>query len=170
MALPFLSDPALEAFLADIGFGLVVPEDHQTPSPPSSEQDTMTVAATPPPLEEETSACAADEERRLRRKISNRESARRSRARKQQHLQEMRGRAARLRAGNRDLAALLRGLQARTALVRLANDQMRAEGTALARRLAAARRALALRQLYAAATSGAGAGGFELQNLASLIA
>ncbi|GJM95053.1 hypothetical protein PR202_ga11749 [Eleusine coracana subsp. coracana] len=158
MALPpLLSDPALEAFLSELGFGLEPP-----PQP-----DAMTT----PPAEaaEETSSAAADEERRLRRKISNRESARRSRARKQRHLEQLRERAARLRASNRELAARLRGIQARAALVGLTNDRLRAEGSALGRRLAAAQRAIALRQIYAAASSAAGSGGFELQTLASLI-
>ena len=162
--LPALSDPVLEAFLADIGFGL-------GPEPtPLDVTTTMTMAATPPEEETSASASAADEaaERRLRRKISNRESARRSRARKQRHLEELRARAGRLQAGNRELAARLRGVQARAALVRLTNARLRAEAGALGRRLAAARRAIALRQIYAAA-SAAGTGGFELQALASLI-
>jgi chromosome segregation ATPase len=157
MALPLLSDD-LEAFLSEIGFGLA--PDHT-----ASDATTMAMA------EEDTSASAsaADvEERRLRRKASNRESARRSRARKQRHLEELRARAARLRAGNGELAARLRGLQARTEVARLSNDRLRAEGSALGRRLAAAPRAIALRQLYAAATASASAG-FELQALASLI-
>ncbi|KAF0914513.1 hypothetical protein E2562_028989 [Oryza meyeriana var. granulata] len=111
--LPLLSDPALEAFLADIGFGSSGP-----------------AAAT--------------------------------------HLDELRGKAAALRASNRDLAARLRGARARAALVSLTNARLRAEAGALARRLAAARRAIALRQLYAAAA--AATGGFEMQALASLIA
>ena len=152
--LPPLCDPVLEAFLADIGFGL---------GPEPTPLDVTTT--TPPPPEEETSASA--DERRLRRKISNRESARRSRARKQRHLEELRARAGRLQAGNRELAARLRGVQARAALVRLSNARLRAEAGALGRRLAAARRAVELRQIYAAAS--AGTGGLELQALASLI-
>ena len=149
--LPALSDPVLEAFLADIGFGL---------GPEPTPLDVTTTTTTPPPPEEETSASA--DERRLRRKISNRESARRSRARKQRHLEEIRARAGRLQAGNRELAARLRGVQARAALVRLTNARLRAEAGALGRR-----RAVALRQIYAAAS--AGTGGLELRALASLI-
>jgi hypothetical protein len=188
------------------GFGFLGPDptptSPTTPTPPLLDVTTTTTtttttatatttsaatAATPP--EEDTSASAPslsaavpannDElaERRLRRRISNRESARRSRSRKQRHMEELRGRAARLRAGNRDLAALLRGVQARAAVVRLTNARLHAEAGALARRLAAASRALALRQIYTASGSAGGPGAgsgtvgfFELQALASLIA
>lgn len=108
-----------------------------------------------------------DRERRLRRKVSNRESARRSRARKQRHLEEQRATAATLRAGNRHLAEKLRVARARAGLVALANARLRAQGQALSRRLDAARQALALRQLYAAASASGGA--LDMQALASLI-
>ncbi|KAM3271350.1 hypothetical protein ACQJBY_041876 [Aegilops geniculata] len=108
-----------------------------------------------------------DRERRLRRKVSNRESARRSRARKQRHLEEQRAAAATLRAGNRHLAEKLRVARARAGLVALANARLRAQGQALSRRLDAARQALALRQLYAAASASGGA--LDMQALASLI-
>ncbi|XP_037439005.1 ocs element-binding factor 1-like [Triticum dicoccoides] len=108
-----------------------------------------------------------DRERRLRRKVSNRESARRSRARKQRHLEEQRAAAATLQAGNRHLAEKLRAARARAGLVALANARLRAQSQALSRRLDAARQALALRQLYAAASASGGA--LDMQALASLI-
>ena len=54
--------------------------------------------------------------------------------------------------------------RARAALVALANARLRAEAQALGRR------ALALRQLYAAASAGWNAAGLDMQTLASLIA
>lgn len=78
---------------------------------------------------------------------------------KQRHLDDLRGRAARLRTGNRDLATRLRGVQARAALVQLTNTRLRAKATSLARRLNVASRALALRQIYAASSASAGSAG-----------
>ncbi|KAL5217059.1 hypothetical protein ABZP36_017743 [Zizania latifolia] len=156
--MPFipLPVPPVQAFVASphtvLGFDAagspVLPRD----APP---------AADPPGTE------ADADERRLRRKISNRESARRSRARKQKHLDELRERADRLRRCNRELAARGRDARRRVALVRVANAGLRAEAAALSRRLAAARRALALSQLYDAAAA-AGVWSFE-QTIASLI-
>ena len=94
------------------------------------------------------------DERRLRRKISNRESARRSRARKQRRLDELRDTAAVLERRRRELAAGAQAARGRLALALLANAGMRAEAAALSRRLAAARRALDLGRLYDAAGSG----------------
>ncbi|XP_047071522.1 ocs element-binding factor 1-like [Lolium rigidum] len=94
-------------------------------------------------LEEEE----AERRRRQRRKASNRLSARRSRARKQQRLEELRGTAAQLRAQKRELAARL-GIAARHELAaRRDNARLRAEFAALARRYREARRTLALQRL-----------------------
>ncbi|OEL21801.1 hypothetical protein BAE44_0017180, partial [Dichanthelium oligosanthes] len=82
--------------------------------------------------------------------ISNRESAQCSRARKQRCLDELRGSAAVLERRRRELTAR-QAAHGRLALVRLANAGLRAEVAALSRRLAAARRALALGRLYHAA-------------------
>jgi hypothetical protein len=96
------------------------------------------------------------DERRFRRRISNRESARRSRARKQRHLHELRDSAALLERGNRDLAARAEAAREGLALALLANAALRAEAAELSRRLAAARRALVLLgRLYAGAPAAA---------------
>ncbi|CAM0948598.1 unnamed protein product [Alopecurus aequalis] len=179
MALPCpTQQDIIEAFLADIGFGIDTPPPQQ-PSVPlwqepmvvtSPEEGTSSGASGSGTLSAGAVEGDVDGERRLRRRISNRESARRSRARKQQHLDQQRAEVALLRASKRDLAEQLRGARARAALVALANARLRAEGQALGRRLAAARRALALRQLYAAASASAGNAGWDMQTLASLIA
>ncbi|XP_002464089.2 basic leucine zipper 43 [Sorghum bicolor] len=77
------------------------------------------------------------DERRLRRRISNRESARRSRARKQRRLDELRDTAAVLERRGRELAAGARAARGRLALALLANAGLRAEAAVLSRRLAA---------------------------------
>ncbi|PUZ37613.1 hypothetical protein GQ55_9G133400 [Panicum hallii var. hallii] len=134
----------------------------ETPAPSSPEVEAGDAAA---------AGCA--DERRLRRRISNRDSARRSRARKQRRLDELRASAAALGRRRRELAARAQAARGRLALARLANAGLRAEADALSRRLAAARRALALGRLYHAATAGgSGSLGFVdiEQTIASLIA
>lgn len=91
------------------------------------------------------SAAPPEERRRLRRMISNRESARRSRARKKRHLEGLRAQLCRLRASNRELAERLAGLAHRSLLVRRDNDGLLAEASALSWRLAKLRRAATLK-------------------------
>ncbi|XP_010942330.1 uncharacterized protein [Elaeis guineensis] len=75
------------------------------------------------------------EDRRRRRKISNRESARRSRMRKQRHLEELRSQGARLRSQNRVLTDHLDATVHRCFIFRAENNRLRAESAALRRRL-----------------------------------
>uniref|UniRef100_A0A0E0IP62 BZIP domain-containing protein n=1 Tax=Oryza nivara TaxID=4536 RepID=A0A0E0IP62_ORYNI len=77
----------------------------------------------PPEREAEADA----DERRFRRKISNRESACRSRAHKQWHLDELRARAGWLRRCNCELAARGHAARGRAGLVHLTNMQLRAK-------------------------------------------
>ncbi|WVZ60697.1 hypothetical protein U9M48_010683 [Paspalum notatum var. saurae] len=91
-----------------------------------------------------------DEERRRRqkRKASNRLSAQRSRARKQQRLEELRAAAATLRDERRELEARAQALARHDHAVRSHNARLRAEAAALVRRLRDARGSiLALQQL-----------------------
>lgn len=128
-------------------------------------------AATASP-EADADAGESADERRLRRRISNRESARRSRARKQRRLDELGDAAALLERRRRELAAGAQAARGRLALALLANAGLRAEAAALSRRFAAARRALDLGRLYAAAAA-AGSVARQLdieQTIASLIA
>jgi hypothetical protein len=130
-------------------------------------------AATASP-EADADAGESADERRLRRRISNRESARRSRARKQRRLDELGDAAALLERRRRELAAGAQAARGRLALALLANAGLRAEAAALSRRFAAARRALDLGRLYAAAAAAAaGSVARQLdieQTIASLIA
>lgn len=87
------------------------------------------------------------EQRRLRRKISNRESARRSRARKQHHVEGLRAKAARLQVEKQNLSNQFRAISSRTELVMCQNLRLQAESILLRRRLAEAKRVLILRQL-----------------------
>ncbi|XP_062213243.1 ocs element-binding factor 1-like [Phragmites australis] len=88
-----------------------------------------------------------EEQRRQRRKISNRLSAQRSRARKQRRLEEVRATAARLRDEKQVLAAKLQALARHDLVVRCENARLCAEAAALERRLREARSLLALRRL-----------------------
>jgi bZIP transcription factor len=113
------------------------------------------------------------EQRRLRRKISNRESARRSRARKQHHLEGLRGTIVQLQAEKENLTNQLRVVLSQSELVRCQNFRLQAESIMLRRRLAEARRVLYLHQLQKLVVSpcsgfGPGSFGFD-QALASLI-
>ncbi|WOK98474.1 hypothetical protein Cni_G07186 [Canna indica] len=89
----------------------------------------------PPPARANGLSTTHEEERRRRRKISNRESARRSRMRRQRHLEGLRREADRLGAQTRGLADRLGALRYYTALFRRDNARLRSESTVLNRRL-----------------------------------
>ncbi|RZR88868.1 hypothetical protein BHM03_00016517 [Ensete ventricosum] len=88
------------------------------------------------PEPDNQTAVSPEELRRLHRMISNRQSARRCRMRRQRHVEELRARASTLRSENRGLADRLAGLAHRCLLVRLDNHRLRAEASVLRRRLA----------------------------------
>ena len=83
-----------------LGFG---PEP--TASPLLFPSETPAAASSPEVEAGDAAAAGCADERRLRRRISNRESARRSRARKQRRLNELRASAAALERRRRELAA-----------------------------------------------------------------
>lgn len=87
------------------------------------------------------------DDRKRRRMISNRESARRSRVRKQRHLEELRNQASRLRVENREIANRLRLVLHQCHLVWGDNDRLRAETDWLRHRLSDLQRILTWRQL-----------------------
>ncbi|XP_020582950.1 basic leucine zipper 4-like [Phalaenopsis equestris] len=88
-----------------------------------------------------------EEERRLKRMISNRESARRSRMRKQRHLDGLRNHLNRLKSENRELSNRIRTVVHNCQFFRLDNDRLRSELDFFRGRLAKIHRVLIYRQL-----------------------
>ncbi|VFQ69120.1 unnamed protein product [Cuscuta campestris] len=88
-----------------------------------------------------------EDERKRRRKISNRESARRSRLRKQRQLEELTLELNRLRAENRKLTNQLRSSNQLCIAAQRNNELVRAQSSALRQRLLGVHQALLLRQL-----------------------
>ncbi|XP_042397022.1 basic leucine zipper 8-like [Zingiber officinale] len=94
----------------------------------------------PPGRANETPPPSPDEERRLRRMISNRESARRSRMRRQRHLEGLLREEERLTAQNRGLSDRLEAMNCYSTLLRRDNERLLLASAALRRRLAEAGR------------------------------
>ncbi|KAL3813702.1 hypothetical protein ACJIZ3_014970 [Penstemon smallii] len=87
------------------------------------------------------------DERKRRRMLSNRESARRSRMRKQKHLENMRNQMNRLKIVNRELMNRLRFVVHQNQLVRTENECLGSEAVVLRQRLWDIRQVLLVRQL-----------------------
>ncbi|XP_058081318.1 basic leucine zipper 4-like [Magnolia sinica] len=87
------------------------------------------------------------DERKRRRMISNRESARRSRMRKQRHLEDLRNQVNRLRAENREASNRLGLVLHHYHAFRRENDRLLAESAGLRQRLLDIHRILVFRQL-----------------------
>ncbi|KAL2348292.1 hypothetical protein Fmac_002292 [Flemingia macrophylla] len=94
----------------------------------------------------EESKCVASERKR-RRMISNRESARRSRMRKQRHLENLRNQVNLFRVENRELKNALHFLLHHFNLLRTQNDCLRSERTLLRQKLDNINQFLLLQQL-----------------------
>ncbi|KAK1363692.1 Basic-leucine zipper transcription factor [Heracleum sosnowskyi] len=75
------------------------------------------------------------EERKQRRMISNRESARRSRMRKQKHLENLRNQVKRFKIGNRDMMNRLHTIILHSQVVRLENERLQVESVMLQQKL-----------------------------------
>lgn len=87
------------------------------------------------------------DERKQRRMISNRESARRSRMRKQKHLENLRNQVKRFKVGNRDLMNRLHTMILHSQIVRLENERLQVESVMLQQKLWDLRQILHARQL-----------------------
>ncbi|XP_049345850.1 bZIP transcription factor 11-like [Solanum verrucosum] len=86
-------------------------------------------------------------ERKRKRMISNRESARRSRIRKQTHLENLRNQSNRLKLENRDLTNRVQLVIGHYQLVERNNEMLRVESVLLRQRLEGIRDILITRQL-----------------------
>nr|XP_043634955.1 basic leucine zipper 4 [Erigeron canadensis] len=87
------------------------------------------------------------DERKRRRMISNRESARRSRMRKQKHLENLRNQVNRHKTGNREIMNRLRFVSHHAQALRHENEQLRSESVMLRQKLWDIRQVLLVRQL-----------------------
>ncbi|XP_051117666.1 bZIP transcription factor 11-like [Andrographis paniculata] len=87
------------------------------------------------------------DERKRRRMISNRLSARRSRMRKQKHLENLRSLLNGLRFENRERTVRVRFMAQQNLIVRVENEHLRSEAAALRRRLWDIRQVLLVREL-----------------------
>ncbi|GLT75363.1 hypothetical protein SLA2020_470940 [Shorea laevis] len=92
-------------------------------------------------------AASVIDERKRRRMISNRESARRSRMRKQKHLENLRNQVNRLKLENRELTNRLRFILFHFDRVRTDNDRLQSEHTMLRQKLSDIRQILVFKQL-----------------------
>lgn len=110
-------------------------------------------AGSDPCSAKENRAQTVADERQRRRMASNRESARRSRMRKQKHLEDLRHQLNRLRSENRDITNRLAVLSHHCHLLWRDNNRLRAESVLLSRRLSDLRRVLVFRQLQQFSTS-----------------
>ncbi|KAG5241055.1 basic leucine zipper [Salix suchowensis] len=88
------------------------------------------------------------DERKRRRMISNRESARRSRMRKQKHVENLRNQVNWLRSENLELRNRLRSVLYHLHSVRTENDWLRSEHSMLRKKLSEIRQILTMRQLH----------------------
>ncbi|KAL7141542.1 hypothetical protein ABFS83_08G060400 [Erythranthe nasuta] len=88
------------------------------------------------------------DERKRRRMLSNRESARRSRMRKQKHTENLRNQANRLKVGNRELMNRLRLVVHQSQMVRSENEYLMSEAAVLRQRLWDIRQLLLVRHLH----------------------
>lgn len=116
------------------------------------------------------------EERRLRRMVSNRESARRSRLRKQRHLEELASQVEWLRSRNLELSRGVGAVTGHSRLFRRDNERLLSEAAVLRRRLSNLRRVLIFRHLQTVAlpqllaTVPAHSGGFPMEFEQALLA
>ncbi|KAE9596712.1 hypothetical protein Lal_00007800 [Lupinus albus] len=110
-----------------------------TPKPVTSstgsDEPDQTLAKLKPESDYSDRGVTIVEERKRRRMVSNRESARRSRMRKQRHLENLRNQLNLFRVKNRELNTQLQILHNHCDQVRAENDWLRSERTLLCQKL-----------------------------------
>lgn len=121
----------------------------QSPKPvisSSSSENRDEPEAMEPGPDEQNQKVQVIDERKRRRMESNRESARRSRMRKQKHLENLRSLVNKLRVENRELSNRLRFTLYHVNRVRTENDHLQTEHTILQQKLLYSRQVLIFRQ------------------------
>ncbi|XP_059458823.1 basic leucine zipper 43-like [Corylus avellana] len=125
------------------------PDPNQTPNHVNSNSNSGSGSDEPKPRRDVPPV----DERKRRRMISNRESARRSRMRKQKHLENLRNQVNRFRIENRDLSNRLRFFLYHWHHVQTENNQLRSESHVLRHKLFEISRILAFRRLQQSTTA-----------------
>lgn len=120
----------------------------ETPSPSPSQSPDAVSPNSNSGSGEVTRAQSPTAERKLRRMLSNRESARRSRMRKQRQLEQLRNEATRLQIENREMTNRLGLVLHQCHLYWTDNARLRAETVRLCQRLSDLQRILTLMQLH----------------------
>ncbi|XP_023544422.1 basic leucine zipper 63-like [Cucurbita pepo subsp. pepo] len=123
----------------------------QSPKPvisSSSSENRVEPEAMDPDAREPDRKVEMIDERKRRRMESNRESARRSRARKQKHLENLRNLVNKLIVENRELSKQLRFTVSQLNRVRTENDHLQTEHTILRQKLLYSRQVLIFRQFH----------------------
>ncbi|KAK4749470.1 hypothetical protein SAY87_026919 [Trapa incisa] len=112
----------------------------------SSKESVQDHVNSSPNVQKPTSEASTVDERKQRRKISNRDSARRSRMRKQEHLETLRNQANRLRIENMQLTYRLQFALDRCYRARTDNDRLMSERITLHQKLVYVVQVMLLRQ------------------------
>ncbi|XP_047156961.1 basic leucine zipper 4-like [Vigna umbellata] len=130
---PFLGNP-FSAFSVD--FTAWEDDSHHLLSPKPVTSSSGSDKPEPEPAEPDQPVVSVVDERKLRRMISNRESARRSRMRKQRHLENLRNQLNKCRVENRELNNRLQFVLHHFNRLRTENEWLRSQRTLLLQKVA----------------------------------
>ena len=131
----------------DFLFALKPTSPNPVTSSSGSDEPNQTPAEEKPGSDDSNRDVSVMDERKRRRMLSNRESARRSRMRKQRHLENLRNQMNQFRVQNRELNNRLQLLLHHCNSVRTENDWLRSERTLLRQKLSYISQILFLQQL-----------------------